>query len=197
MAAAKPLMSAQRYPYDFDGIAAGAPANNMDVQNTHHHANRLLTNQAVPGYIPLPQRNTYVLLQGNLPYIHAKVVAACDGLDGVLDGVIDDPRNCKFDTNTLVCANNATNRAASARRRPTPCSASTTAQRRSTAFGSRPNSLLARLTAGAVHGGRHGNRLRHREEVLTTQGVGTLREPARAHAGRFVSSMLSFAFRLR
>jgi len=106
MAAAKPLMSAQRYPYDFDGIAAGAPANNMDVQNTHHHANRLLTNQAVPGYIPLPQRNTYVLLQGNLPYIHAKVVAACDGLDGVLDGVIDDPRNCKFDTNTLVCANN-------------------------------------------------------------------------------------------
>jgi hypothetical protein len=100
------LMSAQRYPDDFDGIAAGAPANNMDVQNTYHHANRLLTNQTTPGYIPLPQRNTYLLLRGNLPYIHAKVVAACDALDGVLDGVIDDPRNCKFDTDTLVCANN-------------------------------------------------------------------------------------------
>src|SRR5207249_331760 len=100
------LMAAQRYPDDFDGIAAGAPANNMDVQNTYHHANRLLTNQTTPGYIPLPARNTYLLLRGNLPYIHAKVVAACDGLDGVLDGVIDDPRNCKFDTNLLVCANN-------------------------------------------------------------------------------------------
>jgi Tannase and feruloyl esterase len=100
------LMSAQRYPNDFNGIAAGAPANNMDVQNTYHHANRVLTNQTTPGYIPLPARNTYLVLQGNLPYIHAKVVAACDALDGVVDGIIDDPRNCKFDTNSLVCANN-------------------------------------------------------------------------------------------
>jgi Tannase and feruloyl esterase len=100
------LMSAQRYPNDFNGIAAGAPANNMDVQNTYHHANRLLTNQVTPGYIPIPARNTYLLLAGNLPYVHAKVVAACDAMDGVVDGIIDDPRNCKFDTNTLVCANN-------------------------------------------------------------------------------------------
>jgi hypothetical protein len=100
------LMEAQRYPKDFDGIAAGSPANNMDVQNTYHHANRLLTNQSTPGFIPLPARNTYLLLSGNLPYIHAKVVAACDGLDGVYDSIIDDPRNCEFDTNTLVCANN-------------------------------------------------------------------------------------------
>lgn len=100
------LMAAQRYPQDFDGIAAGAPANNMDVQNTYHHANRVLTNQSTLGYMPLPARNTYLLLSGNLPYIHSKVVAACDGLDGVLDGIIDDPRNCKFDVNTLICANN-------------------------------------------------------------------------------------------
>jgi feruloyl esterase len=100
------LMSAQRYPNDFNGIAAGAPANNMDVQNTYHHGNRVLTNQTTPGFMPIPARNTYLLLQGNLPYVHAKVVAACDALDGVVDGIIDDPRNCKFDTNTLVCANN-------------------------------------------------------------------------------------------
>ncbi|SEL52598.1 feruloyl esterase [Roseateles sp. YR242] len=100
------LMSAQRYPNDFNGIAAGAPANNMDVQNTYHHANRVLTNQTTPGYIPIPERNTYLLLRANLPYIHAKVVAACDTLDGVADGIIDDPRNCKFNTDTLVCKNN-------------------------------------------------------------------------------------------
>lgn len=100
------LMSAQRYPNDFNGIAAGAPANNMDVQNTYHHGNRVLTNQSTPGYLPIPARNTYLLLQGNLPYVHAKVVAACDAMDGVTDGIIDDPRACKFDTNTLVCTNN-------------------------------------------------------------------------------------------
>jgi len=66
----------------------------------------VLTNQTTPGFIPLPARNTWLLLQGNLPYVHAKVVAACDALDGVSDGIIDDPRNCRFDTNTLVCANN-------------------------------------------------------------------------------------------
>lgn len=100
------LMAAQRYPDDFDGIAAGAPANNMDVQNTYHHANRVLTNQSTLGYIPIPARNTWLLLSGNLPYIHAKVVAACDGLDGLRDGILDDPRACKFDVNTLICANN-------------------------------------------------------------------------------------------
>ncbi len=100
------LMSAQRYPDDFNGIAAGAPANNMDVQNTYHHANRVLTNQTTPGVLPIPARNTYLLLQRDLPYVHSKVVAACDALDGVADGIIDDPRRCKFNTNTLVCTNN-------------------------------------------------------------------------------------------
>lgn len=100
------LMAAQRYPNDFHGIAAGAPANNMVVQNTYHHGHRVLTNQTTPGTLPLPARNTYVLLQSHLPYVHSKVVAACDALDGVADGILDDPRQCKFDTNTLVCANN-------------------------------------------------------------------------------------------
>ena len=100
------LMAAQRYPNDFDGIAAGAPASDMDVQNTYHHGWRVLTNQTTPGSIPIPARNTYVLLAGKLAYVHAKVVAACDGIDGLVDGVIDDPRACHFDTNKLVCTNN-------------------------------------------------------------------------------------------
>jgi feruloyl esterase len=100
------LMAAQRYPHDFDGIAAGAPASDMDVQNTYHHGWRVLTNQTTPGTIPIPARNTYVLLASKLAYVHAKTVAACDALDGVVDGVIDDPRACNFDTKTLVCSNN-------------------------------------------------------------------------------------------
>ncbi|TIC82677.1 tannase/feruloyl esterase family alpha/beta hydrolase [Nocardioides sp. GY 10127] len=90
------LMEAQRYPDDFDGIAAGAPASNMVVQNTYHHAWNVLTN--------LDDDGQYILLADKLPAIHDAVLAACDGLDGVVDGVLDDPRRCDFDPMTMLCA---------------------------------------------------------------------------------------------
>lgn len=96
------LMEAQRYPKDFDGIAAGSPANNMDVQNTYHHANRYLVNQTTPGVIPTAH-DTWVLFSNSLPYIHAKVLAACDGLDGIMDGIIRNPTKCHFNPASLVC----------------------------------------------------------------------------------------------
>ncbi|GAA0249265.1 tannase/feruloyl esterase family alpha/beta hydrolase [Actinomadura nitritigenes] len=90
------LMEAQRYPGDFDGIAAGAPANDMVVQNTFHHAWNVLTNLDADG--------RYILLAGKLPLVHQAVLSACDRLDGLKDGLIDDPRRCDFDPATLVCA---------------------------------------------------------------------------------------------
>lgn len=89
------LMEAQRYPNDFDGISAGAPANDLDVQNTFHHGWNALTNRKQDG--------TYTLIAGKLPLIHAAVVAACDSLDGVADGILDDPRRCNFNPSTLLC----------------------------------------------------------------------------------------------
>ncbi|MFI6033144.1 tannase/feruloyl esterase family alpha/beta hydrolase [Streptomyces sp. NPDC051315] len=90
------LMEAQRYPDDFDGIAAGAPANNMVVQNTFHHAWNVLTNK--------DENGDYILLADKLPLIHRAVLDACDALDGLTDGLLDDPRRCDFDPTTLVCA---------------------------------------------------------------------------------------------
>jgi feruloyl esterase len=90
------VMEAQRYPDDFDGIAAGAPASNLVVQNTFHHAWNVLANKDAAG--------NYILLADKLPLIHNAVLAACDALDGVADGVLDDPRNCHFDPYTLVCS---------------------------------------------------------------------------------------------
>ncbi|MEV2212444.1 tannase/feruloyl esterase family alpha/beta hydrolase [Streptomyces sp. NPDC050997] len=90
------LMEAQRYPDDFDGIAAGAPANNMVVQNTFHHAWNVLTNK--------DENGDYILLADRLPLIHRAVLDACDALDGLTDGLLDDPRRCDFDPRTLVCA---------------------------------------------------------------------------------------------
>jgi feruloyl esterase len=90
------LMEAQRFPDDFDGIAAGAPANNMALQNTYHHAWNVLANK--------DQAGNFILLAGKLPLIHNAVLAACDGADGLTDGVLDDPRTCDFDPESLTCA---------------------------------------------------------------------------------------------
>lgn len=90
------LMEAQRYPDDFNGIVAGAPANDIVVQNTFHHGWNVLTNRDADGGA--------ILLAAKLPLIHAAVLAACDGIDGVVDGLIDDPRQCHFQPATLRCA---------------------------------------------------------------------------------------------
>jgi feruloyl esterase len=87
------LVEAQRYPDDYDGIAAGAPANYMShlLAASIWVAHATLKDQA--GYIP-PEK--YAAL-------HAAAVEACDALDGVKDGVIDDPTRCHFDPKTIQC----------------------------------------------------------------------------------------------
>jgi feruloyl esterase len=84
------LMEAQRYPADYDGIIAGDSANFM----THLFSTGVWDNQALAvSYLP----------PSKLPAIEAAALAACDGLDGVVDGVIDDPRKCNFDPSILLC----------------------------------------------------------------------------------------------
>ena len=91
------LMEAQRYPEDFDGILAGAPASDW----SHLFAGFLWNEQALlkdpASFIPAAK----------LPAIQKAVVAACDGIDGVKDGLIEDPRKCRFEPGTLVCGPNA------------------------------------------------------------------------------------------
>jgi Tannase and feruloyl esterase len=89
------LMEAQRYPEDFDGIAAGAPANDLVEQNSFHHGWNVITNKDANG--------NYILVASKLPLIHSAVLTACDALDGVTDGLIGDPRDCHFDPAALVC----------------------------------------------------------------------------------------------
>ena len=86
-------MEAQRYPNDFDGIVAGAPANNW----SHLFAGFVWNEQALlndpAGAVP----------PSKLPMIQKSVLAACDALDGVKDGLIEDPRACHFDPAVLTC----------------------------------------------------------------------------------------------
>jgi feruloyl esterase len=87
------LMSAQRYPGDYDGIIASAPA----LAQIRLSAWRLAVLSAVRKD---PAR---AISQGKLDMLNRAVLAACDGLDGVKDGILSDPRKCKFDPSVLLC----------------------------------------------------------------------------------------------
>jgi hypothetical protein len=87
------LMEAQRFPEDFDGILAGAPANYW----TH------LVASAITGAQALYSNPAAYFSDVKLPAIHAAVLAACDAADGVKDGVINDPPSCHFDPAVLLC----------------------------------------------------------------------------------------------
>jgi feruloyl esterase len=87
------LMEAERYPEDFDGILAGAPANHW----THLLTGALWNEQA------LKSRPESEIPAASLPAIQKAALAQCDALDGVKDGVIEDPRACHFDPSVLLC----------------------------------------------------------------------------------------------
>jgi len=89
------LMEAQRYPDDFDGIIAGAGALNFQTQNAVFHAWQARANTDAEGQP--------ILLAARLPLLHKAVLAACDGLDGLTDGLISNPLACHFDPATLQC----------------------------------------------------------------------------------------------
>jgi Tannase and feruloyl esterase len=93
------LMEAQRFPNDFDGIIAGAPAmrqnylapvaqSYLERSNGDENGNAIFT----------PDR---------IPVLHEAVMAACDTIDGRADGVLDDPRKCEFDPGSVQCVTGA------------------------------------------------------------------------------------------
>jgi feruloyl esterase len=87
------LMSAQRYPSDFDAILAGAPANNQ----TRLHAWDLSV------AVPALRDPAAAVPPETLELVNRAVVAACDADDGVVDGLLTDPRACTFDVAELQC----------------------------------------------------------------------------------------------
>jgi feruloyl esterase len=89
------LTEALRFPDDYNGIISGDPANNR----THLHVvgiwNYNATHVDPESYFPVSKA----------PMINRAVLDACDKLDGIGDGIINDPRRCHFDPATIVCRN--------------------------------------------------------------------------------------------
>jgi feruloyl esterase len=91
------LMEAQRFPEDYDGIIAGAPAYNWTGLFTGFVWNAQALSK--PGAF-VPATKT--------PAIARAVLAQCDAGDGLADGLVNDPRQCRFDPGTLACGSNET-----------------------------------------------------------------------------------------
>ena len=87
------LMEAQRYPDDYDGILAGAPANYWTGLLSLAVADTQALTATPASFIP----------PAKIPTIANAVLAACDKLDGVADGILNDPRQCHFDPASIQC----------------------------------------------------------------------------------------------
>jgi hypothetical protein len=88
------MMETQRYPADFNGVIAGSPA--------------FAIAEAMERFIwearwGRDAQGALVLDEAAVTLLHAAVMKACDALDGVKDGQLDDPRLCHFDPATLEC----------------------------------------------------------------------------------------------
>ena len=86
------LVEAQHYPDDFDGIVAGDPALGEFVAGFNWNQEHLTAASA------------NFLTEDKLALVDSKILKSCDATDGVTDGLIQDPRKCTFNPNTLLCS---------------------------------------------------------------------------------------------
>lgn len=91
------IKASEMFPYDFDGIVAGSPA--LDFNN--------LTSWRA-SFFPITgsvNSSNFITASTWKTLIHNEILNQCDGLDGVVDGIIEDPTLCHFRPETLRCAN--------------------------------------------------------------------------------------------
>jgi feruloyl esterase len=86
------LIEITKFPEDFDAASVGAPAN----PHVHLHA------AGVERSLEL-MKNNAPLTQSKVEALHSAVMAACDALDGVKDGIIGNPEKCHYDPAALLC----------------------------------------------------------------------------------------------
>jgi feruloyl esterase len=95
------VKAAEMFPQDFDGIVAGAPAVNFNN----------MTSWRASFYDKTGPSSSASFISANVwsGLIHNEVLRQCDTMDGVEDGIIENPTLCNFRPETLICASgNAT-----------------------------------------------------------------------------------------
>ncbi|KAI0393429.1 tannase and feruloyl esterase [Xylariaceae sp. FL0594] len=90
---------AEKFPKDFDGVVAGAPAIDFNSLYSWRASFFTITGDAnSPGFVSAETWKTT---------IHEEVLKQCDTIDGVADGIIEDPTLCHFETQKLLCKTDA------------------------------------------------------------------------------------------
>ena len=92
------LVEAQKFPDDFNGIVAGDPAISDPIAGFNWNDLALLSDSTGDSWLPPAQ----------IAVLDAAVTKACDASDGVVDGLIEDPRLCKFDPASIQCSKKLT-----------------------------------------------------------------------------------------
>ena len=85
------LSEVQRYPQDYNGVVSGAPAINWNRFHIQHAWGPVVMNAANTAVAPC-----------KLAAATAAAIASCDSIDGVKDGVIEDPKRCSYDPKALI-----------------------------------------------------------------------------------------------
>jgi pimeloyl-ACP methyl ester carboxylesterase len=88
------LAAVQRFPEEYDGVLAGCPAINWE---------NYLLSAVLWQSVVARQEVGHAIEKAKLEAVKHAAIAACDAQDGVVDGLINDPRQCHFDPGILVC----------------------------------------------------------------------------------------------
>jgi feruloyl esterase len=86
------LIEVQRFPKDYDGVIAGAPVYTLRTQTSAVVRNQIFSGAGAN------------LTEAQLKHLNDAALAACDGKDGLVDGIVTDPRSCQFDPAIVQCA---------------------------------------------------------------------------------------------
>jgi len=98
------MLASQRYPELFDGIIVGAPAMRTGDSNLGVEYTQVLFNQAAPKGADGKPIMSQLLTPANRKTILNGILAQCDGLDGLKDGMIENVAQCRFDPKKLACS---------------------------------------------------------------------------------------------
>ncbi|KAJ4416094.1 hypothetical protein N0V82_006938 [Gnomoniopsis sp. IMI 355080] len=89
------------FPSDFDGVVAGSPA--VDFNNLYSWR---------ASFFPITGSNTSASFISSNTWttaVHDEILRQCDTIDGVADGIIEDPSLCRFDPDAMLCGNSVAN----------------------------------------------------------------------------------------
>jgi pimeloyl-ACP methyl ester carboxylesterase len=108
------MIAAQRYPGEFDGIVAGAPAMRTNYSNLATRWVTVSLNAAAPADAQGHAVAAQALSESDRKLVIDGLLRACDALDGVNDGMIFDTRHCRFDPKSVQCSADKTDSCLSA-----------------------------------------------------------------------------------